>query len=143
VEAGEWGILMRIVALFCALGLLLGAAWIGFHAAYHSWHPCDWLLQDMVEDALVRRGIEVDDRLSTSNPRVYAIGDIASPFQLTHVADAHARMVVRNALFFGRAKASDLVIPWATYTSPELAHVGILPDEAAQSAFEIFFRILR
>ncbi|HEV2148935.1 MAG TPA: mercuric reductase [Longimicrobiaceae bacterium] len=83
------------------------------------------------------KGIEVDDRLRTSNPRVYAIGDIASPFQFTHVADAHARIVVRNALFFGRGRASELVIPWATYTSPELAHVGILPDEAARRAGEI------
>jgi pyruvate/2-oxoglutarate dehydrogenase complex dihydrolipoamide dehydrogenase (E3) component len=84
-----------------------------------------------------RKGIQVNDRLRTANPRVYAIGDVASPYQFTHVADAHARMVVRNALFFGRAKASDLVIPWVTYTSPELAHVGILPDEAARRGDDV------
>ncbi|HET7321727.1 MAG TPA: mercuric reductase [Longimicrobiaceae bacterium] len=84
-----------------------------------------------------RKGIEVDDRLRTSNRRIYAIGDVASPFRFTHVADAQARMVVRNALFFGRARASELVIPWATYTSPELAHVGILPADAARRAGEI------
>ncbi|MBW3627958.1 MAG: mercuric reductase [Gemmatimonadetes bacterium] len=84
-----------------------------------------------------KKGVDVDDRLRTSNARVYAIGDIASRFQFTHVADAHARMVVRNALFFGRSQASDLVVPWATYTAPELAHVGILPDEAARRADEI------
>jgi pyruvate/2-oxoglutarate dehydrogenase complex dihydrolipoamide dehydrogenase (E3) component len=84
-----------------------------------------------------REGIRVDDRLRTANPRVYAIGDVASPYQFTHVADAHARMVVRNALFFGRARASDLVIPWVTYTSPELAHVGILPDEVARRADDV------
>ena len=74
--------------------------------------------------AYARRGVEVDDRLRTTNRRIYAVGDVASPFQFTHVADAHARMAVRNALFFGRAKASDLVIPAATYTSPEVARVG-------------------
>jgi pyruvate/2-oxoglutarate dehydrogenase complex dihydrolipoamide dehydrogenase (E3) component len=84
-----------------------------------------------------KKGVRVNDRLRTANPRVYAIGDVASPYQFTHVADAHARMVVRNALFFGRAKASDLVIPWVTYTAPELAHVGILPDEAARRTDEI------
>lgn len=83
------------------------------------------------------RGIEVDDRLRTSNPRIYAIGDVASPYQFTHVADAHARLVVRNALFFGRGRASDLVIPWVTYTSPELAHVGILPDEVERRGQEV------
>jgi pyruvate/2-oxoglutarate dehydrogenase complex dihydrolipoamide dehydrogenase (E3) component len=79
-----------------------------------------------------RQGIEVDDRLRTSNPRVYAAGDIASPYQFTHAADAAARLVIQNALFFGRRRASALVIPWCTYTSPELAHVGITADEARQ-----------
>jgi pyruvate/2-oxoglutarate dehydrogenase complex dihydrolipoamide dehydrogenase (E3) component len=71
------------------------------------------------------RGVEVDGRLRTSNPRVYAIGDVAGPLRFTHLADAHARLVVRNALFFGRGKVEDLVVPWCTYTSPELAHVGM------------------
>jgi pyruvate/2-oxoglutarate dehydrogenase complex dihydrolipoamide dehydrogenase (E3) component len=73
----------------------------------------------------LRRGVEVDDRLRTANSRVYAVGDVVGPLRFTHLADAHARMVVRNALFFGRAKASGLVVPWCTYTSPELAHVGL------------------
>jgi pyruvate/2-oxoglutarate dehydrogenase complex dihydrolipoamide dehydrogenase (E3) component len=80
-----------------------------------------------------RKGIAVDERMRTSNPHVYAIGDVASRFQFTHAADAQARMVVRNALFFGRGKATDLIIPWCTYTSPELAHVGIAPDEVAEA----------
>lgn len=80
-----------------------------------------------------RKGIAVDERMRTSNPHVYAIGDVASRFQFTHAADAQARMVVRNALFFGRGKATELVIPWCTYTSPELAHVGIAPDEVAEA----------
>ncbi len=73
-----------------------------------------------------KQGIEVSDRFRTSNKRVFAIGDVASPFQFTHAADAQARLAVPNALFFGigGGKSSSLVIPWATYTSPEVAHVG-------------------
>jgi pyruvate/2-oxoglutarate dehydrogenase complex dihydrolipoamide dehydrogenase (E3) component len=73
------------------------------------------------------RGVEVDDRLRTTNQRVYAAGDVASQLQLTHAADAMSRIALRNALFRGRAKASALVIPWCTYTEPELAHVGLTP----------------
>ena len=75
-------------------------------------------------------GVDVDDRLRTSNPRVFAVGDVASRYRFTHAADALARVAVPNALFGGRGKASRVVIPWATYTSPELAHVGITADEA-------------
>ncbi|MEZ6015115.1 MAG: mercuric reductase [Planctomycetota bacterium] len=71
------------------------------------------------------RGITVDDRLRTSNPRIFAAGDCASRFQFTHMADALARIVIRNALFFGRARASDLVVPWVTYTDPEVAATGL------------------
>jgi pyruvate/2-oxoglutarate dehydrogenase complex dihydrolipoamide dehydrogenase (E3) component len=84
-----------------------------------------------------RGGVRTDDRLATSNRRIYAVGDIASPFQFTHAADAQARLAVRNALFFGRQKAGDLVIPWATYTSPELARVGMSTAEADQAGVEI------
>ncbi|HEX8362695.1 MAG TPA: mercuric reductase [Longimicrobium sp.] len=77
------------------------------------------------------KGVTVDEHMRTSNPRIYAIGDAASKYRFTHAADAQARMVVRNALFLGRGKASDLVIPWCTYTSPEVAHVGITADDAA------------
>ena len=72
-----------------------------------------------------RKGIKVDDHLRTTNPRIFAAGDICSPYQFTHAADFMARIVIQNALFFGRARASRLVIPWCTYTSPEIAHVGI------------------
>ena len=82
--------------------------------------------------AFERSGVTVDERLRTTNPRIFAAGDVASRFKFTHAADAMARIVLRNALFFGRAKASALVIPWATYTSPEVAHVGITADEAAR-----------
>jgi pyruvate/2-oxoglutarate dehydrogenase complex dihydrolipoamide dehydrogenase (E3) component len=83
------------------------------------------------------RGVVVDDRLRTSNRRVYAIGDVASRYQFTHVADFHARLVIANALFFGRGRASRLVIPWTTYTSPEVAHVGLTPEEAARQGVAI------
>lgn len=84
-----------------------------------------------------RRGIEVDDRLRTTSSRIYAVGDICSQYPFTHVADAHARLVVRNALFYGRGRASELVIPWVIYTSPELAHVGITPRDVHKRADEI------
>jgi pyruvate/2-oxoglutarate dehydrogenase complex dihydrolipoamide dehydrogenase (E3) component len=84
-----------------------------------------------------RKGVETDGRMRSSNPRIYAIGDIASRLQFTHAADAQARMVVRNALFFGRGDAGDLLIPWCTYTTPELAHVGISAEDAQQRREEI------
>jgi pyruvate/2-oxoglutarate dehydrogenase complex dihydrolipoamide dehydrogenase (E3) component len=77
-----------------------------------------------------KEGVEVDDRMRTSNPRIYAAGDVASPFKFTHAADAMARLVIQNALFFGRRRVSSLVIPWCTYTFPEVAHAGITADEA-------------
>lgn len=80
------------------------------------------------------RGIDVSDRLRTSNRRVYAAGDVASRYQFTHAADALARIVIQNALFFGRKRASALTIPWCTFTDPEVAHVGISGDEAAARA---------
>ena len=72
-------------------------------------------------------GVDVDDRFRTSNRNVFAIGDCASKYQFTHAADAQARRAVPNALFHGMGggKASDIVMPWCTYTSPEVAHVGI------------------
>jgi pyruvate/2-oxoglutarate dehydrogenase complex dihydrolipoamide dehydrogenase (E3) component len=76
-------------------------------------------------------GVRVDDQLRTSSPRIYAVGDVCSPQRFTHAADAQARLVVRNALFFGRGRASRLIIPHCTYTAPELAHVGLSAREAA------------
>jgi pyruvate/2-oxoglutarate dehydrogenase complex dihydrolipoamide dehydrogenase (E3) component len=78
------------------------------------------------------RGVTVDDRLQTSNRRVFAAGDVCSPYQFTHAADAMARIVIQNALFFGRKRVSALVIPWTTYTFPEVAHVGPPAEEAAR-----------
>ncbi len=71
------------------------------------------------------KGVEVDRRLRTSNKRVFAVGDIAGPFQFTHVAGYHAGIVIRNALFRLPAKVNHDAVPWATYTDPELAWVGM------------------
>lgn len=84
-----------------------------------------------------RRGITVNDRLQTTSPKIYAAGDICSPFQFTHSADAMAKIVIQNALFFGRKKTSKLVMPWATYTSPEIAHVGMTATQAAEKGDEV------
>jgi pyruvate/2-oxoglutarate dehydrogenase complex dihydrolipoamide dehydrogenase (E3) component len=89
--------------------------------------------------AATKHGITVNDRLQTSNKRVYAIGDVSSTLQFTHVADAHARLAVPNALFFGigGGTASSLIIPRVTYTSPEVAHVGVSPHDAHERGIAI------
>jgi pyruvate/2-oxoglutarate dehydrogenase complex dihydrolipoamide dehydrogenase (E3) component len=72
-----------------------------------------------------RAGIKVDDFLRTSNNDVYAAGDVCMKHKFTHAADQAARIVIRNALFHGRARLSRSVIPWCTYTDPEIAHAGV------------------
>ncbi len=84
-----------------------------------------------------QHGVEVDDRLRTTNHSIYAAGDVCSKYKFTHSADFLARIVIQNALFMGRAKASQLIIPWCTYTSPEVAHVGIYPSEAAEQGQQL------
>ncbi|MDX2185236.1 MAG: mercuric reductase [Gemmatimonadaceae bacterium] len=87
--------------------------------------------------AFTPQGVTVNDRLQTTNPTVFACGDVASRYQFTHAADFQARIVIQNALFFGRKRASDLVIPWATYTSPEVAQVGHTAESAAAAGLAI------
>jgi pyruvate/2-oxoglutarate dehydrogenase complex dihydrolipoamide dehydrogenase (E3) component len=82
-------------------------------------------------------GVIVNSRLQTSNRRIYASGDVCSAHQFTHAADAQSRLVVQNALFFGRRRASALVMPWVTFTDPEVAHVGVTHAEAAASGGRI------
>ncbi len=93
-----------------------------------------------LEDAGVsfdeRLGVKVNDRLQTTNPDIYAVGDVASIYQFTHMADFMARMVIRNALFFGRDKFSSFLIPWATYTDPEVAHVGLYEKDLREKNIE-------
>lgn len=84
-----------------------------------------------------KHGVRVNDRLRTTNRNIYAAGDVCHQYKFTHVADALARIVIRNALFFGRAKASDLVVPWCTYTDPEIAHVGMYRHEAEEAGIEV------
>ncbi|HZN36695.1 MAG TPA: mercuric reductase [Pirellulaceae bacterium] len=87
------------------------------------------------------RGVIVDDFLQTANPRIMAAGDVAGGYQFTHAADAMARACVQNAFFslagFGRKRLSGLVVPWTTYTDPEIAHVGLTPASAADQHLEI------
>lgn len=92
---------------------------------------------DVAGVAWSRSGITVDDFLRTTSRRIFAIGDVSSPFKFTHSADFQARAVVQNALFHGRARASRLVIPWTTYTSPELAHVGLTAADAERAGTRV------
>jgi len=89
-----------------------------------------------------RRGVLVDDRLRTSNARIYACGDVCTEWKFTHAADFAARIVIQNALFFGRRRLSGLIMPWCTYTDPEIAHVGLYEHEAGARgiAFDAYVR---
>ena len=81
--------------------------------------------------AVTRSGVTVDDTLVTTNPHIYAAGDVAYRYRFTHTADATARIVLQNALFPGpKKRASALIVPWTTYTDPEVAHVGLTSEEA-------------
>jgi pyruvate/2-oxoglutarate dehydrogenase complex dihydrolipoamide dehydrogenase (E3) component len=90
------------------------------------------------------KGITVNDHLQTTNPTIYAAGDICSSYQFTHAADFMARIVIQNSLFMGRAKVSSLVIPWCTYTQPEVAHVGMTEKDAQEKGvkFDTFTQSL-
>lgn len=82
-------------------------------------------------------GIRVDAFLCTSNPRIYAAGDVCVEHRYTDVAVASARIAVQNALFRGRQRLADRVIPWCTYTDPEIAHVGLYVRDANQQGIPI------
>jgi pyruvate/2-oxoglutarate dehydrogenase complex dihydrolipoamide dehydrogenase (E3) component len=88
-----------------------------------------------------RKGVKVNDYLQTTNPKIYAAGDICMNWKFTHAADAAARIVIKNTLFspfgFGKSKLSSIVMPWVTYTDPEIAHVGMYEQEAQKQGFEI------
>ncbi len=83
------------------------------------------------------RGVHVDDCLRTTNRRIFAVGDVAMDWKFTHAADAAAKIVVQNALFFRRLRLSDLVMPWVTYTDPEVAHVGLYERDAHARGIEL------
>jgi pyruvate/2-oxoglutarate dehydrogenase complex dihydrolipoamide dehydrogenase (E3) component len=88
-----------------------------------------------------RGGIEVDARLRTTNPRVFAAGDVVGGYQFTHMASHHAVVVIKNALFRLPAKVETRAVPWVTYTDPELAQVGLTEAEARRDQGAI--RVLR
>ena len=81
--------------------------------------------------------MQVEARLRTTNPRIFAAGDVCSRYQFTHAADALARLVLANALFMGRQKASALTIPWCTYTDPQIAHVGLTAAQAEAAGLAV------
>jgi pyruvate/2-oxoglutarate dehydrogenase complex dihydrolipoamide dehydrogenase (E3) component len=80
------------------------------------------------------KGIKVDAHLRTSQPHIYAAGDVAGGYQFTHLADHHARVVVRNILVpWPKSKVGTSVLPWCTYTSPEVGRVGLNEEQAAKN----------
>lgn len=79
-----------------------------------------------------KKGIEVNSKLQTSNKRIYACGDVIGGYQFTHVAGYQANVALKNALFLPIFKADNRVIPWATFTDPELARVGLTEQEARE-----------
>ena len=87
------------------------------------------------------KGVEVDARLRSSNRRIFAIGDVAGPYQFTHMAAYQAGIIIRNMLFKLPAKVDYSAVPWVTYTDPELAHVGMSEADAIKAGKEI--RVLR
>lgn len=91
-----------------------------------------------------REGVLVDDRLRTTNRRVFAVGDVCSRYKFTHAADAQARIAIQNSLFWPTARVSALIMPWCTYTDPEVAHVGLYEEEARERgiAVEVFTQAL-
>jgi pyruvate/2-oxoglutarate dehydrogenase complex dihydrolipoamide dehydrogenase (E3) component len=98
----------------------------------------DGLGLETVSVAYDRRvGVTVNDRLQTTNPRIYAAGDICMSEKFTHAADFAARVVIQNALFMGRKTLSALTIPWCTYTDPEIAHVGLHERDAEKRGIAI------
>ncbi|KAL0034130.1 hypothetical protein WJX79_010751 [Trebouxia sp. C0005] len=90
-------------------------------------------------------GIKVSDQLQTTNGSIYAVGDCCTAYKFTHVADFMARMVVRNALFFAKGKMSAMLIPWTTFTQPEVAHVGLYQDDLTTKGikFDTYTRQLK
>jgi pyruvate/2-oxoglutarate dehydrogenase complex dihydrolipoamide dehydrogenase (E3) component len=89
-----------------------------------------------------KNGIKVNERLQTTNPRIFAAGDICSRYKFTHAADAMAQIVIQNALFphpfgFGHASVESLIMPWCTFTEPEVAHVGLYEKDAKEKGIEV------
>jgi pyruvate/2-oxoglutarate dehydrogenase complex dihydrolipoamide dehydrogenase (E3) component/uncharacterized membrane protein YdjX (TVP38/TMEM64 family) len=114
---------VRADAILVGVGRTPNVAGLGLEATGVNYDP--------------KKGVRVDDRLRTSNPLIFSAGDVCSRFKFTHAADAMARIVIQNALFYGGAKVSGLTIPWCTYTEPEVAHVGLYEHEAEEKGVKI------
>jgi pyruvate/2-oxoglutarate dehydrogenase complex dihydrolipoamide dehydrogenase (E3) component len=89
-----------------------------------------------------KTGVRVNVRLQTTNPKIFAAGDVCSKYKFTHAADAMAQIVIQNALFphpFGMAYANvdSLIMPWCTFTEPEIAHVGMYERDAKDKGLEV------
>ncbi len=83
------------------------------------------------------QGIKVNEFLQTTNRHIYAAGDICLDFKYTQTAEAAARIVIQNALFVRSKKMSSLIVPWCTYTDPEIAHVGIYEKDAEANGIHV------
>jgi len=94
-------------------------------------------LADVGVEYDAKKGVLVNDNLQTTNPLIYAAGDVCMKWKFTHAADFAARIVIQNSLFFGRKKLSALTMPWCTYTDPEIAHVGMSESEAKEKGIEV------
>src|SRR5574341_1409176 len=97
---------------------------------------------EVVGVEFAKTGVKVNERLQTTNPRIYAAGDICSKYKFTHAADAMAQIVIQNALFphplgLGYASADSLIMPWCTFTEPEIAHVGMYEADAKEKGLEV------
>lgn len=97
---------------------------------------------EVVGVAYDKAGVTVNDRLQTTNQRIYAAGDICSRYKFTHAADAMAQIVIQNALFphplgLGYASAESLIMPWCTFTEPEIAHVGMYEADAKKKGIAV------
>jgi pyruvate/2-oxoglutarate dehydrogenase complex dihydrolipoamide dehydrogenase (E3) component len=89
-----------------------------------------------------KNGVKVNGRLQTTNSRIFAAGDICSRYKFTHAADAMAQIVIQNALFphplgLGYASVESLIMPWCTFTAPEVAHVGLYEKDAKEKGLEV------
>ena len=89
-----------------------------------------------------KNGIKVSERLQTTNSRIFAAGDVCSRYKFTHAADAMAQIVIQNALFphplgLGYASVESLIMPWCTFTEPEVAHVGMYEKDAKEKGMEV------
>ncbi len=93
--------------------------------------------------AVTPKGITTDKRLRTSNKNIFAIGDVTGRAQFTHMAGYHASVVIRNMLFKLPARLNDRIIPWVTYSDPELAQVGLTENAATDRWGEANIRVMQ